>query len=430
MAQKKPPLLSRTLVVLLFSMILANIGGAMYGPLLPLYVQQLGADVSQVGLFFTLSMIAPLLFQILGGWISDSIGRVRAMALGSLAGLVGYVLFVVSPSWGWLLLAMVGISMASSFVGPSFQALIAEESAEHNRGKVYGITQGAFQVVGVIGAPLGGLIADKYGFRVMFMVACGLYFLATLLRLLMARKIRQDVKAPSAAAPSFAGLKTSLLSIVAMLTAGGVITWIFISDGIGDFSSTTINNLVPLYINNLMGMSKTQLGIMGAVASIATMAFITLAGALSDKRGERVGIVLGYFLLAASILVMISVRTFYGFIFAWFLLGVGQAMIGPAYSSLISKVVPEKLRGTFFGLFSTSLGVISLPAPYIGAMLWEKFSPRTPFFVPVVALFIIIPIIWFKFKLPTNTGTPGPTQPDDPPVTSLPVPAPADIPSK
>ena len=127
---------------------------------------------------------------------------------------------------------------------------------------------------------------------------------------------------------------------------------------------------------------------------------------------------------------MISVRTFYGFIFAWFLLGVGQAMIGPAYSSLISKVVPEKLRGTFFGLFSTSLGVISLPAPYIGAMLWEKFSPRTPFFVPVVALFIIIPIIWFKFKLPANTGTPGPTQPDDSPDVALSVPAPADIAGK
>ncbi|HBZ54418.1 MAG TPA: hypothetical protein DEO88_03345 [Syntrophobacteraceae bacterium] len=300
-------------------------------------------------------------------------------------------------------MAMVGLSMASSFVGPSFQALVAEESAESNRGKVYGITQGAFQIVGVIGAPLGGLLADKYGFKVMFMVATGLYFLATALRLMMARKIRKEEKTP-VAAPSFAHLKTSLLSILGLLTAGGIMTWIFISDGIGDVSFSLVGNLFPLYMNNIAGLTKTQLGLLGAVASIATMAFITLGGILSDKRGERVGIVLGYFLIGSALFTMVNVKPFYAFALAWALLGIGQALIGPAYSSLISKVVPQKLRGTAFGLFSTSLGIISLPAPYIGALMWDKFGPRVPFYVPVVALFIILPIIWFKFKLPKTNG--------------------------
>ena len=65
--QNKTPLITRTVAVLLASMVLANIGGQMYGPLLPLYVQQLGADMNQIGIFFTLSMFAPLLFQIVGG---------------------------------------------------------------------------------------------------------------------------------------------------------------------------------------------------------------------------------------------------------------------------------------------------------------------------------------------------------------------------
>src|SRR5512137_2734035 len=108
--KKKPPLLTNTLIILLISMIAANIGGQMYGPMLPLYVQNLGANIEQIGLFFTLSMIAPLLFQILGGWLSDATGRVRAMAIGSLAGLAGYLVFVFSPSWGWLLLGMIGLS--------------------------------------------------------------------------------------------------------------------------------------------------------------------------------------------------------------------------------------------------------------------------------------------------------------------------------
>jgi MFS family permease len=404
---KKSPLLSRTLVILLISMIAANIGGQMYGPLLPLYVQSLGANIEQIGLFFTLAMIAPLLFQILGGWLSDAIGRVQAMAIGSIAGFIGYVLFVIAPSWGWLLLAMVGLSMASSFVGPSFQAFIAEQSTEATRGRVFGIVQSMFLVVGVIGAPLGGYLADRAGFRWMFAVAAGLYGIATVIRLFMARKIREQEKQAATTAttaprstPSFSHLKTSLLTLIGLMVGGGIVTWIFISDGVGDTTFSMVGNLFPLYFNNIIGMTKTQLGVLSAIASIVTMALIALGGMLSDKAGERVGIVLGNIFVGAAIFMMLNVNSYFLFIIAWSLLGVGQALSQPAYNSLISKVIPNHLRGTAFGFFSTSLGVISLPAPYIGAWLWDKFGPRVPFYVPLAAMILMLPIIWFKFRLP------------------------------
>jgi MFS family permease len=397
MAQKAP-LLSRTLIILLVSMIAANIGGQMYGPLMPLYIQQLGASIEQIGLFFTLAMIAPLLFQILGGWMSDSIGRVQAMAIGSLAGLVGYITFTVAPSWGWLLLGMVGLSAASSFVGPSFQALVAEESSEETRGRVFGVVQSTFLIVGVIGAPLGGFLADTVGFRWMFAVAAALYALATIIRVSMARKLRKQQTTPGTA-PSLGGLKASLAAIIGLIAGGGVVTWIFLSDGVSDISFNMVGNLFPLYFNNIMGLSKTQLGILGAVASLVTMALTTLGGALSDKAGERVGIVLGNLFIIGAFVVMLSVSSYTLFILAWGLLGMGQALTGPAYNSLISKVVPKTSRGIAFGFFSTSLGVISLPSPYIGAWMWERFGPRVPFFVPMLAMALMLPVIWVKFRL-------------------------------
>jgi MFS family permease len=413
--QTKAPLLTRTLVILLISMIAANIGGQMYGPLLPLYVQQLGADMNQIGIFFTLSMVAPLMFQILGGWLSDSMGRVQAMAIGSVAGLVGYIIFVIAPSWGWLLLAMVGLSMATSFVGPSFQALIAEESPSDSRGKVYGLVQGLFLVVGVIGAPLGGWMTDNYGFRTMFLLAAALYGVATFIRLFMARKIRSEQEKP-AEKPSFASLKSNLAAIFALVTAGGIVTWIFISDGVGDVTFSMVGNLFPLYLNNIIGITKTQLGILGAVASIASMIFMMLGGMLSDKYGERVGIVLGNLMVGGAIFMMLNVQDFSLFILAWVLLGVGQAFTGPAYSALIARAVPNKVRGTAFGLFSTSLGIISLPSPYIGVMLWETFGPRVPFYIPLAAMMLMLPVIWIKFRIPREEktaptdGTPVPVE--------------------
>jgi len=58
--------------------------------------------------------------------------------------------------------------------------------------------------------------------------------------------------------------------------------------------------------------------------------------------------------------------------------------------------------GTAFGFFSTSLGLISLPAPWIGAQLWQSVSPRFPFLITVEVVFLSIIPVWLKFKLPKD----------------------------
>ncbi|HSR31014.1 MAG TPA: hypothetical protein VLY63_10650, partial [Anaerolineae bacterium] len=64
--------------------------------------------------------------------------------------------------------------------------------------------------------------------------------------------------------------------------------------------------------------------------------------------------------------------------------------------------VPARLRGIAFGLFATSLGLISLPAPWLGAQLWETVSPIFPFYVPLIAMVAMLPVMWTKFKLPQD----------------------------
>lgn len=70
--------------------------------------------------------------------------------------------------------------------------------------------------------------------------------------------------------------------------------------------------------------------------------------------------------------------------------------MSPSYNSLISKVVPPNMRGVAYGLFATSLGLISLPAPYIGGIMWQMLGPKAPFFVPLIAGLVVTPLLWFK----------------------------------
>jgi MFS family permease len=393
------PLLNKMMLLFMFAMVLANTGGNMYGPLLPLYLKSLNASVVQVGLFFILSQIVPLALQILGGWISDTLGRLRSIALGSMAGVLSYVGLILAPTWQWVLVGEGFGSVTRSLVGPSFGAFIAEQSTEENRARVYGVTETMFMIVAVIGPPMGGWLADNYGFKFMLICAGILYAIATVIRIAMAR-VAAKGKEANPQKLSLVSLRTNLGVMVGMILAGGLITWIMFTDGVRDVAFSLSFTLMPIYLQDIGGMSIQQVGWLSSVFGIAMMAITIPAGWLADKKGERLGIALGFLLQSLALFVFLRVFTFWGYAFAWVLLGLGVGMMSPAYQSLLSKAVPEKMRGTAFGLFSTSLGLVSLPAPAIGAQLWERVGPYFPFAVTAWAgLFSILPV-WLKFKLP------------------------------
>jgi MFS family permease len=395
----KPRILSNTLIVFMIAMVFANIAAEMYMTMLPLYIRHLGADIMQVGMFFTVSQIVPLVLQVLGGWVSDSIGRLKSVAIGSLIGLGAFISPIFVPTWQWLYLSEGLNAMTRSLIGPSFGAFIAEETPEEHRGKVYGITDTIYTVVTVIGPPLAGWLADNYGFRVMLAVAAGIYVCATTIRLILAKIAGRRRQEQSREALSFQSLKANFKTIIGLALAGGVLTWLLITDGVRDIAFSMSFRLMPLYLEDIGGMSLQQIGWLSSFFGIASMITTIPAGWFADKFSERAAIALGFILEFFAMLLLIMVNSFIGFASVWALFGVAVGLLSPAYQSLLSKVLPERVRGTGFGLIHASLGIFSLPAPAVGSLLWKSINPQAPFYITaIIALITVVPA-WLKFKL-------------------------------
>jgi MFS family permease len=398
---KKPALLTPLLLLFMLAMVLANLGGNMYGPLEALYLKDLGASIGQIGIFYTLSQIIPLLLQILGGWVSDSLGRLKAIAIGSVVGVFVYIPLILASRWEWILAASALGAITRSLIGPSFDAFIADHSDPENRARLFGVTQTLFGVVSVVGPVLGGYLVESMKFKGMLMVAAVLYVLATILRVGMAREAGKGKEA-NPTPLTLSSLKTNLGLMMGLILAGGLFTWIMVTDGVRDIFFNMSFTFMSVYMQDIAKLTISQIGIMNSVFGIAMMAVMIPAGWLADKVGERVNIAVSFLLLAIAIGLMavippVSPAWLYGL--GWVIAGVGVGLATPAYQSLISKAVPQRLRGVAFGLFSTSLGLVSLPAPVIGGYLWENVSPQFPFMVTaVVSVLSIIPV-WFKFKV-------------------------------
>jgi MFS family permease len=415
---RKPPLLTPIMRWFMLAMVLANIAGSMSPILMPIYLTELGATVGQVGLVFTISSIAILALQIVGGWISDSIGRLRAIAIGSVGGIIGFAALLVAPTWQWMIVALAIYNFPFALVGPSFGAFIAENSSEESRGRVYGITETIFGVTGVLGPPLGGLLAGAYGFKTMLLVAAVLYSVAAGLRIWMATAWRTTQPQTGDEAGSVrltaASFKRSMATMIGMILAGGVITWIFITDSTADIAFRLSGELAPLYMEQVGGISVQQIGLLGSISALAAMFVPLLSGRLTDRYGERMPIAAGFLLIFCAFTIFLQAGSFAVFALAYATFGLGGGFLWTAYQSLISKVVPRHLLGTFTGVFRSSAGFLALPAPWIGAQLWERFSPQLPFMITAASTLLVVPAVWLKFKAPEREPSP-PGQPAAPP---------------
>ena len=392
----------------MLAMILANIAGQMIYSMLSLYLIDLGASVGQVGLVFTIASLIPIILQIFGGWLSDTVGRLRAIAIGSAISVFGYLVFFISPSWEWVMLGLCVEFVSGSFVGPSFSAYIAEQSDESTRGRVYGITSGIYMVVTVIGPTLAGMLAYRMNFRFMFVIAFIFYLLATIVRIWMALSERfKPSRAPEK--PTWNGLSIQLKAMFGLLFAGGILTWIWITDAIGDTAFNMIGELFPIYLSDVGKLTVEHIGLLGSAWGISSILASFLGGWLSDKWSERSIIASGFLLITLGLFAMVMSRSSVAFLGSRILDGFGSGLLMPSYNSLISKVVPENKRGLAFGFFGTSLGILSLPMPWIGAQLWEQFTPQVPFWVTAMVCAVTIPIAWVKFVQP-KSNIPAPVE--------------------
>jgi MFS family permease len=142
-----------------------------------LAAQVYGLKPSQTGIYLAIFLICFALFSPLGGWLSDRLGRVRPMLLGTVVyGLMIMLIGRVSPEMLFAVMAIGGLSGAVLY--PPSIALVGDYAGDDQRG----VAMGGFNLAGSIGFALGplvfSLVADGAGLLTAPMMAGGICLLA------------------------------------------------------------------------------------------------------------------------------------------------------------------------------------------------------------------------------------------------------------
>jgi MFS family permease len=126
--------------------------------------------------------------------------------------------------------------------------------------------------------------------------------------------------------------------------------------------------------------TNTQLGLIGSlpqtVAAVSQLASNWLLGVI----GSRKRIVVGASLLQAVMYVLVALVIFFGEFRLWILLAficvywVFGSILGPAWSSWMGDLVPERKRGDYFGRRNKMTGFVTFATFTLGGYLLQRHS--------------------------------------------------------
>jgi len=157
--------------------------GLVFGTLstfMPLFIQETKANFNP-GLFYSTAAIASFGMRLVTGRASDKYGRGLFISGGLICYALSMLLLYFANNTSAFLIAALVEGCAGGTVLPMMVALMSDRCEPHERGRLFSLCIGGFDLGIAIAGPTLGFVAEQVGYRNMFGFAAGLAGLALLI---------------------------------------------------------------------------------------------------------------------------------------------------------------------------------------------------------------------------------------------------------
>ena len=351
---------------------LASFAMNFWWPILPLYLQEIGATSKANALFWValataVQGIGRLLTGPIWGGLSDRYGRklmfVRALYAGTATTIVAAIAH--AP---WVIVVSLGMQGVFSGFIPAAIALTSVSVPDARLNKSLGVVTAGQYLGSTLGPMCGGLLAIYFGYRGAIVVSAMLPAAAAIWIMFA---VPRDVTAPRVARAVVKASSRRFRLSVDMARGFSRTFWVMVVLYFGLFA---LNQMVrvstPIALQDMLGddKAKTISSLAFTLAGFASVVGVTLiARMLAVKASLRQSLVL-LTLVSALVVPVLALNmgawVFLGGFFAFALLN-GASM--PATNTLIASTVPAARRGTAFGLASSAQALAFIVGPLSAA---------------------------------------------------------------
>jgi len=368
--------------ILLLVVFIDLIGFGIVIPILPLLIEDIGGGVFLVGVIIALFSLFQFLFSPILGRLSDKYGRRPILIISSLINAVSYFFIFISQSIWIIGLARIIAGIGSANISVA-QAYIADTSKSHERTRKMALVGAAFGLGFIVGPLLGGVVSEKFGIGVTFLIPAILSFVnAILIYLILPESnsvLQKNIK-----------IELFNMKVTREVMRPKNMSFLLFLFFFANLSLALIIGVFPIFAKDKFGWSEAQngyyFGLIGA-GSFVTQAFLIklMLKKIDETQIVRLGI------LTFGIVMIATAIAPFGWII--FLLGIinafGFSLINIGVQSLISLESKPEEQGIVLGVAQSFGALARVIGPLAGGII-ASFNISLPYIVSGIVSIAIL----------------------------------------
>ncbi|HKR41154.1 MAG TPA: MFS transporter [Paraburkholderia sp.] len=337
---------------------------------------------TEVGLVFSAFAYPYLLFQIIGGWVSDRFGARRTLLFcGALWG-VATILTGMAGGLVTLLAARLLLGFGEGATFPASTSAMSRWVAKERRGFAQGITHSASRIGNAVAPAVVVLVMARYGWRESFYVCGALSLLWVVVwaftftehpkdhpRITKAELAILPPPKPRTAGLPWMALFKRMLPVTIVYFCYGWTLWLFLS-------------WIPQYFLHNYHLQLGKSAIFASVVFLAGVVGDTLGGLVTDWLFQRTGNLkrarswMVSVCMLITLIVLVPLMFVHDPVISMACLAAGfffaEMTIGPMWA-IPMDIAPE-FSGTASGMMNTGSALAAIISPVVGGFLIDRFG--------------------------------------------------------
>ncbi len=379
------------LVRLYIATFLMSFGPGMILPAIPIIAASFKISVGLAAQLITALALGRAVAQIPGGLIVDRWGSKYALILSTILAATGALVAATTPLFSLLLLALFLMGTANSVWMLGREVAGVDLVRHDQRGRMMSGFFGFSSAGEAIGPVVGGILADRMGFRVVFTVYLfiAVAVLLTSLTISEKRKEHKELGPLTFRLDKFWEIDKAYRTTYLVLVFTTFTMMLY---------RTTLHSMLPLFVVTQLGFSTTQVGTLFGITGICVLVMIVPAGFITDKVGRKFATVPSTALPAIAFVA-------YPFSDSMLQLSILSALIGMSNGLSLGSVatstydvIPEKSRGQLQGLRRTIGDIGGIIGPLHGGVIANAFKPGMTFLIYFPLLLLAASLLAFASR--------------------------------
>ena len=387
MAKDRPPI-HKNVYLLGWVSLFTDLSSQMIYPLVPVYLQNLGASTFIIGIIEGVAESIGSFLKVFFGNLSDRLNKRKVFVfLGYGLSSLSKPLLYLANSWPLVMLLRISDRMGKAIRNPARDALISHSVESNSRGKAFGIHRGMDRIGAAGGSLLAVLVLwlTHESIQMVFLFAGIPAFLALMFIPFVKENFVRPEGNSASKYRSNRKFKFFLLSIII-------------------FTLGNSSNAFLILKARENGIMITMIPVLWLVYNIVASIASPYLGALSDKFGRKI-------LIQASFIVYTLIYIGFAFssseLITWLLFasyGIYYGLSNGIFKAYIADQSDSTFRATAYGIFQTATGLALLPASMIMGYTWDLFGSEIAFGISAAfsligfLIFTISQLHYEKFK--------------------------------